>query len=68
MVAKYFVQVLFATAGTVSLLAAVFNWNWFFTAQNTQMLVRSVGRTKARLFYGALGMILMGAAVFFFYQ
>ncbi len=66
--AKYFVQILFALAGVLSLLAAIFNWNWFFTAQNAQMIVRNVGRGKARLFYGVLGIILIGAAVFFFYQ
>lgn len=68
MTAKYFVQILFALAGIISLLASIFNWNWFFTAQNSQMIVRNVGRVKARLFYGALGVILIGAAVFFFYQ
>lgn len=66
--ARYFVQILFALAGIISLLAAIFNWNWFFTAQNAQMIVRNVGRLKARLFYGVLGIILIGAAIFFFYQ
>ncbi|MEG1545770.1 MAG: immunity 17 family protein [Bacteroides sp.] len=66
--AKYFVQVLFAVAGILSLLASAFNWNWFFTAQNTQLIVRNVGRPRARLFYGVLGLILIGAAVFFFFQ
>ena len=68
MVAKYFVQVLFAVAGTIAVLAALFNWNWFFTAQNAQLVVRNVGRLRARLFYGLLGMILIGAAIFFYYQ
>lgn len=68
MVARYFVQILFAAAGIIALLAALFNWNWFFTAQNTQMLVRSVGRSKARLFYGILGIILIGTSIFFFFQ
>ena len=66
--ARYFVQILFALAGIISLLAAIFNWNWFFTAQNAQMIVRNVGRLKARLFYGVLGIILIGAAIFLFYQ
>lgn len=66
--AKYFVQILFALAGVLSLLASIFNWNWFFTAQNAQMIVRNVGRGKARLFYGVLGIILIGAAVFFCYR
>lgn len=66
MASQYLIQGIFAAAGIVSLLAALFNWEWFFTANNTQFAVRSVGRQRARLFYGALGIILIGMAVFFF--
>lgn len=64
--AHYFVQGLFVVAGLVSLLASVFNWNWFFTAQNAQLIVRNVGRPRARLFYGILGLVMISMAVFFF--
>lgn len=64
--AHYFVQGLFVVAGLVSLLASVFNWNWFFTAQNAQLIVRNVGRSRARLFYGILGSVMISMAVFFF--
>lgn len=63
---QYIVQGIFAIAGSLSLLAAIFDWNWFFTAQNTQFVVRNVGRRQARWFYGVLGGILIGTAVFFF--
>lgn len=66
--APYFVQAIFAIAGLLSLLAAAFNWDWFFTAQNSQLIVRNVGRTRARLFYGLLGMVMIGMAVFFFLE
>jgi len=66
MASQYLIQGIFAAAGIVSLLAALFNWEWFFTANNTQFAVRSVGRQRARLFYGVLGIILIGMAVFFF--
>ncbi len=62
----YFIQFIFALAGLVSLLAALLDWNWFFTARNTQLIVRNVGRKRARLFYGLLGVVLIGMAVFFF--
>ena len=52
----------------LSLLAAVLDWDWFFTAQNTQFIVRSLGRRRARWFYGVLGVVLMVMAVFFFFQ
>lgn len=64
--AQYFVQGLFVVAGLVALLASVFNWNWFFTAQNAQMIVRNVGRPRARLFYGILGLVMISMGVFFY--
>ena len=42
----YFIQGLFVLVGLLSVLAAICNWNWFFTAQNTQFIVRNVGRKQ----------------------
>ena len=64
---QYFVQGLFALAGIVSILAAVLNWDWFFNTQNVQFIVKNVGRKRARLFYGILGLILVATAIFFFF-
>ncbi len=66
MASHYLIQAIFALAGTVSLLAALLDWDWFFTAHNTQFIVRNVGRRQARWFYGVLGVILIATAVFFF--
>lgn len=66
--AQYIIQFIFIVAGIVSILAAIFNWEWFFTAQNTQAIVRNVGRQRARLFYGILGFILISMSIFFFLQ
>ncbi len=66
MASQYIIQGIFAFAGIVSLLASLFNWDWFFTARNAQFVVRNVGRKQARWFYGALGGILIGMAAFFF--
>lgn len=63
---QYIIQGIFALAGIISLLAAVLDWEWFFTTRNTQFAVKSVGRQRARLFYGVLGAILIGMSVFFF--
>ncbi|RHE89034.1 immunity 17 family protein [Bacteroides intestinalis] len=63
---QYIVQGIFAVAGIISLLAAILDWEWFFTARNTQFAVKNVGRKRARLFYGVLGVILIGMSVFFF--
>ena len=66
LMSQYIVQGIFAVAGIVALLAAILNWDWFFTAQNTQFVVRNVGRRQARWFYGVLGVILISMSVFFF--
>ena len=68
MAPQYFVQGIFATAGLIALLASILNWNWFFTTRNAQTIVRNVGRGRARLFYGILGVIIIGMAVFFFVE
>lgn len=62
----YIVQGIFAAAGLTALLAAIGNWEWFFTARNAQSLVRTVGRQRARWFYAALGVLCIGMAVYFF--
>lgn len=68
MFAQYFVQILFVLAGLLAILASLLNWDWFFTAENTQFLVRNIGRQKARLFYGVLGLALIGTAVYLCFQ
>lgn len=61
----YFIQGLFVLVGLLSVLAAICNWNWFFTAQNTQFIVRNVGRKQARWFYALIGILMMGTGIFF---
>jgi len=63
---QYIIQGIFAVAGIMSLLAALLDWDWFFTAHNAQFVVKNVGRKRARLFYGVLGFILISTSVFFF--
>lgn len=62
----YFIQSIFVLVGLLAVLAALFNWDWFFNAQNSQFIVSNVGRPKARLFYAVLGLLLIGTGVFFF--
>lgn len=65
---QYVVQGIFAAAGIIALLASVLNWDWFFSARNTQLIVQNVGRRQARWFYGVLGGILIATSIFFFLQ
>jgi hypothetical protein len=61
---RYIVQGIFAVTGFIAILASAFNWNWFFNAQNTQFIVRIMGRSRARLFYGMLGIMLIGLSIY----
>lgn len=64
----YFIQGIFVIVGLLAILASLFNWNWFFTAQNTQFIVRNVGRGRARLFYALLGILMIATACYFFME
>lgn len=62
----YVLQGLFVAAGSIAVLAAVFDWEWFFSAHNSQYVVRHAGRQRARLLYGLLGGIFIAVGVVFF--
>lgn len=54
-------------AGVFSICGALFNWNWFMTHRKAAFMVRILGRSGARIFYGALGVLLVilgGVATF----
>lgn len=66
MVTHYIIQGIFILVGLLALLAALFNWDWFFTAHNTQFIVANAGRSRARLFYAAIGLLMIATGVFSF--
>ncbi len=66
MATHYVIQAIFVIVGLLALLASIFNWDWFFTARNAQFIVANAGRKRARLFYAALGCLMIATGVFFF--
>ncbi len=62
----YLLQGIFVLVGLLAILAALFNWDWFFTAHNTQFVVNNVGRSRARLFYAVLGLLMIATGIYFF--
>ncbi|MGL5273166.1 MAG: immunity 17 family protein [Phocaeicola sp.] len=64
----YVMQAIFAIMGLISILASLFNWEWFFAAQNTEFITSRIGRTGARIFYAAVGLVLIALAIYFFYE
>ena len=68
MILHNFVQAIFMLVGLIALLASLFNWDWFFTADNASFLVKRLGRNGARWAYGAIGAVFIAAAVYFYYR
>ena len=66
MVTHYIIQGIFVLVGLLALLAALFNWDWFFTAHNTQFIVANARRNRARLLFAALFLLMIATGVFFF--
>lgn len=68
MILHNIIQIIFLLSGIVALLAAMFNWEWFFASDNAAPVVRHLGRTKSRWLYGALGVLFIVAAIYFYYH
>ena len=64
----YLIQGIFALIGLLALFASIFNWDWFFQSQNSQFIVKNVGRKQARLFYAFLGILMIATAVYFYME
>lgn len=62
----YFIQGIFVLVGILSILAAFFNWDWFFTAQNARFFVNQFGRQRARICYALLGGLMIFIGIYFF--
>ena len=62
------VQAIFLLTGAISLLSALLNWDWFFTTDNARFAVKKFGRNGARWIYGTIGLLLMAAAIYFYFQ
>jgi hypothetical protein len=53
------VIVFIVVAGIFALCAACCNWDWFFAARKAGFMVKVIGRTGARVFYGVLGLAII---------
>ena len=68
MILHNIIQVIFLITGIVALLASLLDWEWFFTTENTRYLVNRFKRKGARLIYGAIGVLFIAAAIYFYFQ
>lgn len=68
MILHHIIQTIFVIAGFTAIAAALFNWEWFFTARNAEFIVKRIGRTKSRILYGIAGLLFIATAIFFYYK
>lgn len=54
------VMILVIGAGIFSLLAAIFNWDFYFEHPRAKFFVKILTRVGARIFYALLGLLLIG--------
>lgn len=54
-----FVVVLVIIGGAFSILASIFNWNFFFENRKAKFFMTVFGRQGSRLFYSILGLGLL---------
>ena len=68
MILHNIVQGIFLLTGLIALIASLLNRDWFFTADNSRFIVKKFGRNGARWVYGIIGLLLIVAAIYFFFQ
>ena len=68
MILHNIIQAIFLITGIVALLAALLDWDWFFTTENARFLVKKFKRKGARWIYGTIGVLFIAAAIYFFFQ
>ena len=44
--------------GTFSILASIFNWDFFFENKKAKYMVKLLGRNGARIFYSLVGLLV----------
>ena len=59
----YFVLIVFIVVGVALTIISLCNPDWFFASRNTQFVVESIGRTKARVVYGSAGLLMIIASI-----
>ncbi|MEG1543779.1 MAG: immunity 17 family protein [Tannerellaceae bacterium] len=60
---EYMIMAIFIGLGLFSVVASLFNFEWYFSTSGAQTFVRKLGRGGARLFYALLGFALIACGV-----
>ena len=62
--ATHIITAIFALAGLLSLYVALTGAKWFFRSPGVRMLEGSLPLTAARIIYGAIGLAILGMALY----
>lgn len=54
-----FVGLFLAAAGLVAIGGARYQWRWFMDHPKARFIIRLLGRERTRIFYTALGVVLL---------
>jgi len=57
-----FLPWILAAAGVFAIVGAAKDWDWFMNSRKAALWVRLFGRNGARVFYGVLGLAILGIA------
>lgn len=60
---EYMILAIFIALGLFSVVAALFNFDWYFETSGAMTFVKWLGRGGARIFYLLLGLALMTCGV-----
>ena len=60
---EYFILILFIALGLFSVVAAIFDLEWYFQTSGAMTFVKWLGRTGARVFYALLGLGLIACGI-----
>jgi TonB family protein len=59
------IEIVLFGAGLICIGGAWFEWHWFMSADNARPFIDFVGRNRARLAYGFLGLFFLACAALF---
>lgn len=60
---EYFILFIFIALGLFSLVAGVFNIDWYFQTSGAATFIKLFGRKGARIFYALLGLGLITCGI-----
>ncbi len=61
--AGYIMASIFALGGSLSIAAAICNWDWFFRSESVRMLTWRLSRHWQRAVYAMLGIAILAMAI-----